>query len=603
MLREEWASLSVILNSIFLSSYRTTLKLLAVSAVGLALLVIAFAGQAILDSSSIELWYLHHSYLTTDEAVQKSKALIDQAVAAGYTGAVFWDSSLNMMGDSDWDPAHEARLKTVMNYARKRHLKMMAEVAPFGWSNDVLTANPNWAESQRVIGARFQVTPDGTSLKLQNSLPPLVNGNFDSAEQGWFELHDSNIKVVPNGHRGRPAVSIVDPPGNARLRQQVSVHPWRQYHLSLSYRASGERLGSPMVVVYDAANFDKVRFVVYLKPSEQWTDLDYLFNSEDSTEAAIYMGVWGGAKGTVQFAAVQLEETALVWAEHRDGAPFSVHDPEDSSKIYAAGVDYNEIADPQMRPSRWTFNHVFYTPPPFTLPPSTHLKPGQIVAVDYYAVTPLANDHQVGLCMTEPGVFQWLAINAKEVQKVAPQETGLLLAYDEIRHANSCFSCRAKKMTAGELLAWNFAETFGVYRQALPDSSFWVWSDMFDPFHNAHDNFYLVEGNLAGSWKGLPPEVSILNWNLDRLKDSLTWFSGRNPEQPVAHQQIIAGFYDKGDAAAEARSETANAAGIPGVRGLMYTTWTDDYSKLKVYADAARAAWPDYLKSVSGAAK
>jgi hypothetical protein len=182
---------------------------------------------------------------------------------------------------------------------------------------------------------------------------------------------------------------------------------------------------------------------------------------------------------------------------------------------------------------------------------------------------------------------------------VLPEESSLLLFYDEIRHANTCASCRAKNMTAGELLAWNFGKTYGIYRDALPGTSFWVWSDMFDPYHNAHDNVAYVRGTLAGSWKGLPPEVSILNWNLDHLKDSLTWFSGLNPKQPVAHQQIIAGFYDRADAAAEARKEVAEALGIPGIRGMMYTSWNGDYAKMQAFAEAARAAWPDYVKSVA----
>ena len=561
--------------------------------------MVAFTGQSILDSGGIELWYLHHSYLISDQAVQKSKALIDQAAAAGYTGVVFWDSSITLMSGRNWDPAHEARLKEVMTYARKRHLKTIAETAPFGWSNDVLKENPNWAEAQRVIGARFRVAADGKSLKPENSLKPLVNGNFDMGETGWFAMGDPNIKIVPNAHEGKPAVTIVNPAGNARLRQEVSVQPWRQYHLSLKYRAAGENIGSPIVAVYDVGSFEKLRFAAYLKKSEEWTDLEYLFNSGDSTELMVYMGVWGGAKGTIQFAAAQMEETALIWVAHREGAPFRVYDPENPTKLYEAGTDYNEVADPHMQPGDASFDRVFYSPPPFTLPASTQLKPRQIVAADYYAVTPLANYYQASLCMTEPGVFRWLTGNAREIKKVAPPETGILLAYDELRQANSCASCRAKNMTAGELLAWNFAETFGIYHQALPDSTFWVWNDMFDPFHNAHNHYYFVEGDLAGSWKGLPAEVSILNWAFEKPKESLNWFSGKNSEQPVAHQQIIAGFYDRGDAGVQARVEIGNAMGIPGIRGLMYTTWVDDYSKLKVYADAARAAWPEYLKSVA----
>ena len=28
----------------------------------------------------------------------------------------------------------------------------------------------------------------------------------------------------------------------------------------------------------------------------------------------------------------------------------------------------------------------------------------------------------------------------------------------------------------------------------------YVWSDMLDPKHNAHGNYYLVEGHYTGSW-------------------------------------------------------------------------------------------------------
>ena len=204
-------------------SDRASTSLLITCTIGVSLLAIAFTGQSILASTNIELWYLHHSYLTSEDAVQSSKALIDKAAAAGYTGAVFWDSSFNFMGDRDWDPDNEDCMKEVMKYARKRHLKIVAEVAPFGWSNDVLSANPNWAEAQRVIGARFEVTPDGRNLKVKNTLPPLVNGHFESSQTGWFALGDPDVKVVPGAYAGHAALTIVNPTGNARIRQQLAV--------------------------------------------------------------------------------------------------------------------------------------------------------------------------------------------------------------------------------------------------------------------------------------------------------------------------------------------------------------------------------------------
>ncbi len=40
---------------------------------------------------------------------------------------------------------------------------------------------------------------------------------------------------------------------------------------------------------------------------------------------------------------------------------------------------------------------------------------------------------------------------------------------------------------------------------------------MFDPKHNAHNNYFSVEGDLAAGWDGMPANVTVLNWNLDRL--------------------------------------------------------------------------------------
>jgi hypothetical protein len=201
--------------------------------------------------------------------------------------------------------------------------------------------------------------------------------------------------------------------------------------------------------------------------------------------------------------------------------------------------------------------------------------------------------------MTEPGAWKWVTENARSIKKILPPGGGVLIGYDEIRQMNSCASCRAKNMTAGQLLAWSIGNAARIYRSVDSEAPLYTWNDMFDPYHNAHDHYFYVEGDLTGSWKGLPADLRIMNWNLGELKKSLTWFSGLDPRQPVAHQQIIAGYYGAKDGAAEARKELAEAAGIPGILGLMYTTWDDDYSQLPSFASAAKANWHASLSSVS----
>jgi len=128
-----------------------------------------------------------------------------------------------------------------------------------------------------------------------------------------------------------------------------------------------------------------------------------------------------------------------------------------------------------------------------------------------------------------------------------------------------------------------------------------VWNDMFDPYHNATPDYqynYPVEGDLTGSWLGLPPGFIIMNWNLGNLTQSLQWFAGMQAGEPESFQQIIAGYYDSGDGAGSATSELQAAAGIPGLIGLMYTSWEDDYTQLVPFANAVRAGWPAYVSSV-----
>eukprot|EP01051_Picozoa_sp_SAG22_P033257 SAG22_NODE_14481_length_373_cov_1.321168_1_plen_53_part_01 len=37
-------------------------------------------------------------------------------------------------------------------------------------------------------------------------------------------------------------------------------------------------------------------------------------------------------------------------------------------------------------------------------------------------------------------------------------------------------------------------------------------ANRFNPFHNAGDEYFLVNGTLAGSWQGLDERVVIINW-------------------------------------------------------------------------------------------
>lgn len=508
----------------------------------------------------MELWYWHHSYMNSAEQVAGSKALIDRAARAGYTGMVLWDSNLAYIMQPAWPQLNREYLAATMQYAAARGLHVMPVAAPYGASNDMLQSNPNWAEGQRVIGTRFRVTHDGRRLEQIKSVSDTLQAS------------------------ARPLLSLT-----------LDVKEWRQYHVRFRCTTRGFQ-GLTQIEVTDSRDKKASRLDANLHAARDAEKIyDYTFNTAQSDAARITAGVFGPYSGEIAIGDFFVEETALVYALRRDGTPLRVYDPDHPSTAFREGADFDPVHDAKLQTNPRFENDNYHDPGPVTVPAGSSLKPGQEVAMDYYAITPVY-DYEAGACLTEPGVERWVRDNARQVAGLAPKGSGLMLSHDEMRHMDSCASCRAKNMSPGQLLAWSFQRTFDQLRQYGP---LYVWSDMFDPYHNAHDRFYFVEGSVRGSWRGLPSEVTVMNWNLERLTPSLTWFSGDDPRQPVAHRQVIAGFYDPPDhdGAGAAQREISRAIGIPGIVGMMYTTWTGDYSQLEAYAASARKGWDDYRRA------
>ncbi|HEX6985752.1 MAG TPA: hypothetical protein VF170_10255, partial [Planctomycetaceae bacterium] len=220
---------------------------------------------------------------------------------------------------------------------------------------------------------------------------------------------------------------------------------------------------------------------------------------------------------------------------------------------------------------------VWHEPPTLAIPPGSRVGEGDRLRVSFFHTVTIY-DNQVTCCLAEPKVFDLIEDEVRRVNDLLAPKTWFL-SHDEIRVANWCDACRKEGRTAGGLLAENVSRCAAIVKKVDPDAELCVWSDMFDPHHNARADFYLVNGDLAGSWEGLPKEMTVVNWNSGRPKESLPFFGGRG------HRQVLAGYYD-GDPKGIAGWLKA-ADGVPGVDGVMYTTWRGDFSGLEAFAEAA----------------
>jgi hypothetical protein len=554
-----------------------------------------------------ELWYLHQSYLSTGNAAEPafSEGLVDQAVAAGYTGMALSDDAITRLNEPGFDPSV---LKTVLAYALGKGLTVLPTTDPYGYSNDMVKEDGNLAEGMEVVGTQFTVTAgaSGNVLSAINSLPPLQNGDFESGQTGWFSFGDARVSLdttASDCYAGSACGEITGSStatDNARFTQSLTLTPSRLYHLQFWLKTSNLAGNSFQVELLDTSGSNGLTLlsstVSNAGSMTSWTQVDMSFNSRTSTAALLYLGIWGGNQGTLWIDNIVAEETSLVNVLRRDGTPVRVYDA--SGTTFTEGKDYATIVDPSLNPSPGNFD-VWHSPPTVAVPAGSALTVGANVSIDYYTIIPL-DGGQVGVCLSEPGVQQWVQANITAMSKVFPPKTDIFLGYDEMRQVDSCELCRSKNMTAGQLLAWNVGQTWSSITAVTPGVTAYVWDDMFDPNHNATASYqydYPVEGDLTGSWLGLQPGFVIMNWNLGNLTKSLSWFAGKEAGNKHAFQQVIAGYYDSGDGAGAATSELTSANGIPGVKGLMYTTWTPDYSQLGPFATAARAGWAAYKAS------
>ncbi len=198
----------------------------------------------------------------------------------------------------------------------------------------------------------------------------------------------------------------------------------------------------------------------------------------------------------------------------------------------------------------------------------------------YYHIAVIYND-QVACCMSDEKLYDLLDWQVAHVRKnVAPD--GYFLEHDEIRVQGYDLCCENTGKTPGEILADNVKRCTAIVRKYDPDKPVFVWSDMFDPTHNAAKTgrYYLVKGDgpWYGSWKGLPAEVTVVNWHgfPEHRLDSLEHFA------KLGHKQILAGYYDADVGRID--DWLADAAKVQGVVGVMYTTWRQNYADLEKFA-------------------
>ncbi len=513
-----------------------------------ALVLLALSVCSPAHSAQVEqLWLYYSTNLQVNANVDRLEPIWRRAAKAGYTHVLLADSKMAKLDDlGGMENVYQANVQRVRKLATELNLQVVPAVFHIGYSNAMLWHDPNLAEGLPVKRAFF-VVKNGEA-RLVADPPVAFNPKPD-----W---KDQNVQIDGG------TATVRDPAGNARFTYKLNVSPFRCYHVSVMVRTDGFT-GEPRVAaIGDKGSLQYTNLGV--KGTQDWREHHIVFNSLDHQTVNVYFGVWGSAKGTLQWKDWSIEEAGLTNVLRRPGAPVVVEG-------YAEGTDYEPIRDPRLGNTPWKGSYEVWHEPPAI---RTKLPDGTKLRVSWYHPA-IIYDGQVSACPCEPKTLKLLEEEAKLV-RAAWQPKGLMMSHDEIRTMGWDESCVRRNLDAGQILAENVRFCTGL----LKGSDVYVWSDMLDPHHNAVKDYYLVRGDLAGSWEGLDKGVVIINWNFGKRDQSLKFFADRG------HRQIVAGYYDSKPA--QVKEWLASAGKVEGVVGAMYTTWRNQYDGIEEFARYCR---------------
>ncbi len=447
--------------------------------------------------------------LDEDSDVTNVTRVLDAAAKHGLNGAVV---SFGLDTLSKHDADYFRRLSAIQQVCERDHLELIPAAFSIGYGGGILAHNPNLAEGLPVVDAPFAVA-GGEAKFVPDPTAKLINGGFEDFSEnkfanfalqdapGQISFADAEIK-----HSGGASLRLenfaFDPNGHGRVMQRVHVTPHRCYRVTLWVKTEGLRPTGAFRCMTLAGDHDLAPREFNLPATADWRKISFLFNSLTNVSVNLYAGLWEGKAGKLWLDDWAIEDAGPVEVLHRPGTPVTVRS-DDGSTIYVESRDYAPLKCPDFNVWRGDSS-----PAALKLLPDSRIRDGQKLRVSWYH-SMLLHDSQVVVCMAEPEVYEIMDHEAKLLaEHLHPR--AVMLGTDEIRMGGTCRACGGRDMA--QLLGECITKQAAIIHRYSPDARIYVWSDMFDPNHNAHPNYYLVQGDFTGSWKYAPKDVIMSVW-------------------------------------------------------------------------------------------
>ncbi|MEN6428777.1 MAG: carbohydrate binding domain-containing protein [Phycisphaerales bacterium] len=522
-------------------------------------------------------WFFVSNSLRADKDVNEVEQIVRTASEHGLNGMLLTAGLDNL---DRQPPEYQGRLAKVKATCDELGVEIIPCIFSIGYGWDVLTYNRNLAAGIPVNDVPFVVKAGEARLEASQSVR-LANGGFeehDGDRLKGYGFHDKpgDVSFVDSTvfHGGKASLRFEGfgrfEHGHGRVMQQIEVQPHRCYRVSCWVKTEAlEPANSFHVLVLGEDGRDLAPYIPDPVAPGQWRRIVMGFNSLDRDKVNIYAGVWEGKAGRLWIDDFEVQEVALLNVLRRPGTPVTVRS-ERTGEVCEEGKDYGPIRDEQLN---FRFDH---ESPAIKVLPGGRIQEGERLKISYYHGMGV-NDGQVTACMSEPEVYEIWKKQAELIHRyLAPAR--YLLSMDEIRAGGSCQACKQRNLSMARILGDCVTKQVGILRQVNPKAEIFIWSDMLDPNHNAHGNYYLVDGDFTGSWEHVPKDLTIVCWYFDIRKESLGFFSSHG-------FKTLAGAYYDGDTLENPRGWLDVLDETPNAIGIMYTTWQSKYELLGPFGE------------------
>ena len=118
---------------------------------------------------------------------------------------------------------------------------------------------------------------------------------------GEISFIDTQTKFEGRSSLRMQDIGVHDPKnGHGRACQTLAVQPFRYYHVSVAVKTKDfESAGDVRIAVLAKDGTALNYYQPHVEKTQDWKRIDVTFNSLEFSQVNLYLGIWGGRRGTI----------------------------------------------------------------------------------------------------------------------------------------------------------------------------------------------------------------------------------------------------------------------------------------------------------------